>query len=133
MPATLTSVADPSLTVSVHYTQHPQRAQVADVTSRMWDRRTKPEVHRGTTDYTRWTWTPIWPASMRSDAEAFVAFLTTVRSMADARFTLEMPAPVGSNAGPWVGTVECVNPEIAQDVGSQPMTTQVPVEFVEAA
>lgn len=131
MPAVLTSVADPAMSVSVTYTRYPSPARVRDVSTRMWDGRTKPEVHRGTANYTRWSWTPVWPGRMRPDAEALLNFFTTLDTMADARFTLEMPAPVGSSAGPWLQTVECVNPQVVQDHASTPAGTEIPLELVE--
>lgn len=131
MPATLTSVADPTLAETVTHHRYPQRSRVRDVTTRMWDGQAKPEVHRGPTDYVRWTWTPIWPYRLRGEAEALLAFLEALDEMGDASFVLEMPAPVGSSAGPWLHTVECVSAEIVEDLASAPSATQITLELVE--
>lgn len=131
MPATLTSVADPALSVTVTYVRYPRPARVRDVTTRMWDGATKPEVHRGPTNYTRWTWAPFWPHSVRGEAEALLDFFVALDAKADARFTLEMPAPAGSALGPWLHTVECVNPEITQDFAATPTATEIALELVE--
>lgn len=133
MPAFLTSVADTNLAVTVTHHRYPQPARVRDVTVRMWDRRTKPEVNRGPTNYTRWTWTPIWPYRLRGEAEELLAFLALLDGMRDARFELQMPAPVGSDAGPWRQTVECVNAEVVEDFASARSATQVTLELVEVA
>lgn len=131
MPASLTSVADPNVSTTVEHVGYPQPALVQDVSIRMWDGHTKPEVSYGSTEYTRWTWTPIWPTTKRPDAEALLSFFAALRTMGDRRFVLEMPAPVGSAEGPWLQTVECVNPEIVQDLASQRSATVIPLELVE--
>jgi len=130
MPAFLTSLADATLTVSVKYTRYPQPSRVRDVTLRMWDGRTRPEVHRGPTRYTRWTWSPIWPGSLRHEAEALLSFFEALDLMGDARVRLWMPPVVGGHV-PWEQTVELLSPEVVQDFASSPTATVIPLELVQ--
>lgn len=128
--AVLTSVADPTLSVEVPY-RYAKPIRVRDVAERRWDDRPLPEVHRGSTDYIRWEWTPRWPAGVRADAEAFLTFVDALHQMADARVDMVMPTPVGSGQAEVSMRVEFTNPEVVDDIASVPTATEVPLTLVQ--
>lgn len=133
MPATFTSVADPTLTAQVTFAGRPQRTRVEDRRLKQWDNAELPEVHRGVKRYVQWSFDLTFPAPYRGEAETLDAFFKALYTMANAKFTLEVSAPAGSSEPPWTGTVELLTPEVAQDLASTPTATRLPFDLVEVA
>lgn len=133
MPATFASRADPALTVTITYVGRPSHARVEDRRVRRWDNSARPEVHRGVTQYDRWTLSLMFPAAYMGEAEALDDLLRDLYGMADASIDLQVSAPVGSSRPPWTGVVELTNPEVVHDYAAQPTADTITLELVEVA